>query len=64
MQQLPPSLPTVEEVMKPSCARWKMVAYPVLNDGSDFVVRSANGMTISNAVKDLTVVRFCCPSDP
>lgn len=57
VMQQPPPPPQVEE-MAPSCSRWKMEAYPVLNDGSDIVVRSADGILVPNGVKDLTIVRL------
>lgn len=41
-----------------------MVAYPVLNDGSDIIVRTADGVLVPNGVKDLTLVRFEHASTP
>lgn len=54
--QEPPPPPPVEQTI-PSCARWRMEAYPVLNDGSDITIRSADGAMVANGVKDLTLVR-------
>lgn len=61
--QVPPPPPPAEE-KKPSCGRWKMEAYPVLNDGSDILVRSADGSLVPDGVKSLTLVRSTCPPCP
>jgi hypothetical protein len=42
----------------PSCPRWKLTAYPTLNDGSAFLLRNLAGEVIPDGVKDVTIVRI------
>lgn len=41
----------------PSCPRWRLKAYPSLNDGGAFVLREADGDAVPNGIQDVTVVR-------
>eukprot|EP00892_Ulva_mutabilis_P011280 jgi/Ulvmu1/8524/UM044_0058.1 len=41
----------------PSCPHWRLKAYPTLNDGGAFVLRTAHGDIVSNGIQDVTVNR-------
>ena len=60
-------LPAPEPEPAASCQRWQLRAFPVNNDGSDFVLYSADrpgeqegeGAAIRDGLKDVTLVRLC-----
>lgn len=64
-------LPPPEPEAEPSCQRWRLRAFPVNNDGSDFVLYSSDaadsegeGEAIAGGLEDVTLVRPSLSSAP